>query len=389
VRRIKGNPASNGTGDAMKRMWSVVSKQWVVGSGQWAVGCGQWAGGRLREMRRCRLSPASRPTVSTSCRSTFSRSDVPPLHNRTNNAARRRVYSGFTLIELLVTITIIGILAGMTFGVMQVARETACEAATKATIVKLNNIIMHRYESYLTRRVPISTTGLTPKQAAEVRLTALRELMRMEMPERWSDIYDPAVASSKPVKPDIDGSVTVQDVAKSVSRSLPRSALSKLYAKRYINIKMSQDDISPDYVGAECLYMIVSLGSPEAMEQFHPSEIGDVDNDGLPEFLDGWGHPIMFLRWAPGLVGSGIQTGTDHDPFDTRKVQKGAFHLIPLIYSAGPNGKYGIDIQETYVFAGDPFGTEGSQVGKESDKDDNGTLTDYQDNITNHQIEAR
>ena len=52
---------------------------------------------------------------------------------------------------------------------------------------------------------------------------------------------------------------------------------------------------------AELLYMIVSMGSPEAMEQFNSSEIGDTDNNGYPEFLDGWGRPIFFLRWAPGF----------------------------------------------------------------------------------------
>ena len=47
--------------------------------------------------------------------------------------------------------------------------------------------------------------------------------------------------------------------------------------------------------------MIVSMGSPEAMEQFSQSEIGDTDHNGYPEFLDGWGKPIFFLRWAPGF----------------------------------------------------------------------------------------
>ena len=76
---------------------------------------------------------------------------------------------------------------------------------------------------------------------------------------------------------------------------------------------------------AEMLYMIVSMGSPEAMEQFNQSEIGDTDGNGWPEFLDGWGRPIFFLRWAPGFSPySDIQTMADpikhdHDPFDPRR----------------------------------------------------------------------
>ena len=68
---------------------------------------------------------------------------------------------GFTLVELLVTITIIGMLAGMMLGALQMARNSAREAATKATIAKLNSIIMQRYESYMTRRVPIQIPPAT------------------------------------------------------------------------------------------------------------------------------------------------------------------------------------------------------------------------------------
>ena len=101
--------------------------------------------------------------------------------------------------------------------------------------------------------------------------------------------------------------------------------------------------------------MIVSMGSPEAMEQFSQSEIGfdpTYDpNHKWPYFVDGWGHPIYFLRWAPGCSAnhvntsgvpdgySDIQSGDptkDHDPFDPRRVDTNAYHLIPLIYSDGP-----------------------------------------------------
>ncbi len=63
--------------------------------------------------------------------------------------------SGFTLVELLVTITIIGILTGLALGAVHYARQAAAEAKTKATIAKLHAIVMQRYESYMTRRVPL------------------------------------------------------------------------------------------------------------------------------------------------------------------------------------------------------------------------------------------
>jgi prepilin-type N-terminal cleavage/methylation domain-containing protein len=52
----------------------------------------------------------------------------------------------FTLVEMLAVIVIIGIMAGMAFGAYQLARASAHEAATKATIAKLNNIIMRQLD---------------------------------------------------------------------------------------------------------------------------------------------------------------------------------------------------------------------------------------------------
>ena len=67
-------------------------------------------------------------------------------------------------------------------------------------------------------------------------------------------------------------------------------------------------DLVDKNAAAECLYMIV-MGIPEAAEQFQNTEIGDVDGDGLKEFIDGWGHPIRFIRWPVGFVDfSSIET---------------------------------------------------------------------------------
>jgi hypothetical protein len=122
------------------------------------------------------------------------------------------------------------------------------------------------------------------------------------------------------------------------------------------------------------------------MEQFSTSEI-QVDTDGWPYFVDGWGTPILFLRWAPGFSSglttflaaagyanlgytgpSDIQSGdgtNDHDPFDTRNLENGlagthnAFHLIPLIYSShGMTNASCVFVGGgggAYQYAGDPF----------------------------------
>ncbi len=245
---------------------------------------------------------------------------VPPLRR-----------PAFTLVELLVVVVVIAILAGLVMGALQAARETARTAKTRATISKLHNIIMAMYESYRTRRVPISTMTasgpMNPHDAAVARLNALRDLMRMEMPERFSDITAPPMYLS----------------------SAP--ALSQAYSNRLKSATSTDTTNGP----AECLYMIVTIAC-RARGQFNENEIADTNNNGLPEFVDGWGHPIFFLRWAPGFVDSDIQApyvagamgapngpaATDHDPFDPMQVDSNAWRLVPLIYSAGPDGQYGL-----------------------------------------------
>ena len=129
--------------------------------------------------------------------------------------------------------------------------------------------------------------------------------------------------------------------------------------------------------GAECLYMVITLacGDGEARSQFHESDIGDTDGDGAPEFLDGWGNPISFLRWAPGfdsqaqlnanllgdrpplppqnptsLNATWIEAANNnHDPYDMYRVDVAAFRLMPLIYSAGRDEEFDIVDAPDYV----------------------------------------
>jgi prepilin-type N-terminal cleavage/methylation domain-containing protein len=107
---------------------------------------------------------------------------------------------GFTLIELLVTMAIIAVLGGMAMLAVNNATEAAKIAKTRSLIARLNALIMPRYESYRYRRLPVQLPrGITPFQAAQVRCDAIRQLMRMEMPDRFSDISDgPAPLGTAP-----------------------------------------------------------------------------------------------------------------------------------------------------------------------------------------------
>jgi len=326
---------------------------------------------------------------------------------RTNRPGARR---GFTLVELLITVTIIGILAGITLSALSAARQTARAAKTKSTIAKLDQIVMARYESYRTRRVPINTSGIRPDAAARLRLRALRELMRMEMPEREQDIAYPC-ASFPPNATDENQQVSFSDG--SVTLQMRRSGLARAFFRHYV-----ASPPSTEYQSAEFLYLMVSLGDPEARSGFSETEIGDADEDGWREFHDGWGNPIEFLRWAPAFILSDIQQRVPvgnpmamqaaarerHDPFDTRNVDDDAYALLPLIYSAGPDGIYDINREPNWRFEGDPYfhvsppsAGQPNNSGQPLDSANisvtaagpaNGSIDVY-DNIHNHRIEQR
>ena len=279
---------------------------------------------------------------------------------------------GFTLVELLVTITVIAILAGVVLGGLNAATNSAKEASTRSLIAKLDQVMRIRYESYMTRRVPIRTTGMQPRAAAEARLAALRDLIRMELPERGSDIKD--------------------GPATSIPRPIGRPAISHLYLAKFQNKKPTDE-----FGTAECLYLIISTGSAETRAQFRQRDSGDADNDGWPEFHDGWGRPIMFLRWAPGFSSqppnydgpSEIQKvprkdnpaelAQLHDPFDVQCCRPSDYHLTPLIYSGGADKKYDIELDKEYSFDGDPYA---SAAGTPVDEDGDGM--NHHDNIHNH-----
>lgn len=290
----------------------------------------------------------------------------------------------FTVTELLVVITLIMLLSGMSWGALHSARQTGCEAATRATIAKLHSIVMERYESYYTRRIPVSIipcpgqwldgTPLTDAERRQwmqsnhwKRLRCIRDIIRMEMPDAKSDI------DNGPIAFQFDG--VWHDPQPDYSVSEP--ALHLLY-------KSNPPTATHD--PAQCLFLFVSMACPEAMEQFRRDEIGMVD--GKRVFIDGWGMPIKWLRWAPGYT-SPIQSGveaTDHDQFDPRKIDAFAFRMIPLIYSATGKRKadgdpqYGIEVG-TGAFTGNPYAN--MDLGKIIAGEGGEGI------ITNHNIEQR
>jgi len=300
---------------------------------------------------------------------------VMPIHHLiTTSTIRLRA---FTLIELLVVIVILSILASLSRAGLNVGRQRAKQDRTASTIRKLNDVIEAMYEDFATRS---TSDNLLP------------QLMCYEMPDQWADVQVGTVVNS------------------GTFSAVITSGPIKRYA-RIAGTTAQRNSLGATLSNAECLWLCVARSGfqPDALEQFRPDELTDLDNDGAKEFADGWGKPIFFLRWAPGYVEplSYVQTqqiiaqargrspSTPAPP--AIKSWRSALGLLtPLIYSAGPDeatndtlsGPDGYGLQRPGGARSSPFDfDEFPTAGAPRTEPENANA--YRDNITNHSLMAR
>ena len=237
----------------------------------------------------------------------------------------------FTLVELLVVCAIIVILAGLALFVVSSVAHSSKVTKTRSTIQKLDAAMRQIFETYEDRfqeikiriakdypATPGESEEATRERQAAIAAHYIRDLMRMEMPQNGEEVQ------LEPLKLEYKGT-DYPPVEDSLS-------LLEYYRNTTVNTTPS----------AALLFLIIQNLNPEALEAFHGSEVADTDGDGLLEFVDAWGKPIRFLRWAPAFSDSDIQLKSFPDPTDERTGAVGWF-LYPLIYSAGADGKYGLE----------------------------------------------
>jgi hypothetical protein len=206
--------------------------------------------------------------------------------------------------------------------------------------------------------------------------------MREELPDAWNDVGDGTPKGSP--------------------------------GRAYVTYKTRWSNLSTQYQSAECLYMIITTSGlfPDFLETVRPERVGDIDGDGAKEFLDGWGNPIAFIRWAPGFSSplSPIQYNDYdkyHDPIDANGLDPKAFALHPLIYSPGVDEEYGLLQAKTgwpydrTKALDDPaqpsLGTIDGKSPCTFNPENKGLIgapdpdggTNYRDNITNHTLLAQ
>ena len=273
---------------------------------------------------------------------------------------------GFTLIELLIVMAIIGCIASaLTVGLSRVqlaAKKKRCEQQVR----KLHEIIMQHYEEVINHPLSLPET-FGPKAVSmtnikhvrsfqEYLLLCRREFIRRTLPDRKSDIWEHLDDAQDPLPGPLDnleGHQYKLPNQYSFLYQLPNQTLA--YQRTISGVFKATGKLwSPQYQGSECLYLILSTmqdGDRNALDFLLPSEITDLDNDGMPEITDSFGTPLGFIRWAPYYDGiTDIQFDDGDESFDWTDLSMIDYriflgmnpkNLVPIIMSAGPDKEFG------------------------------------------------
>ncbi len=269
---------------------------------------------------------------------------MSPHHVGQRPADRHRL--GFTLVELLVVLTVVVLLTSALLGAIYAAQEAARATQTRHTIAKLHMHTMFHWATYRTRRLRIAPRGSDPNNPNENytafaarRLGLLWQVMQVEMPDHYNEFlrYPPSLSAGSPF------------------------AMAHWY-RQVVQAAPNPSQVANSNRAAECLYLFITFGARSEDDlPLRSREVGDTDGDGMLEFLDGWGQPIRWLRWAPGFQLPGVSpvpaTGAvAEDPFDPLKASRllqpanntqwnntPTGYMIPLIYSVGPDGESGLN----------------------------------------------
>jgi prepilin-type N-terminal cleavage/methylation domain-containing protein len=262
-----------------------------------------------------------------------------------SNPLRYGCRLGMTLVELMVAMVIISILSSLSLAGLAVARTSAKRAKTISTIRKLSEIILPYYEEYETRRPALrpadeaAIAALSNGRALlnQLKQTALCRLMTLELPERVMDLNI-----------DLQGAYSIDWTGSFGGRNVTLSELPPV-VRRYRNLIAGSNGSSDlvrigKYDSGELLHLIVTRGpcaDPDIVSHFRADEVGDPDNDGLLEFVDGWNKPIAFRRWPVGFQSPLQPIDGTLNSIDTLVSDKG-HRLAPLIFSAGQDGVFDI-----------------------------------------------
>ena len=202
--------------------------------------------------------------------------------------------SGFSLVELIMVIGILLFLIATSAIVVRNVGNKGREKGTMATIVKINGLLNQRIQAY--HKVIESSRS---QKLLRTRMSSKRgELVTLTGNKKYRVLSDPVVEI-----------LVRKDLFRENFPQLPyeNTLIDDLIDRTLDGTTAAPVRNSNANLSAEYLYFILTQHdafgvSPVGEDAFNTSEVGDTDNDGLKEFIDGWGRPLRFYRWPTRLI---------------------------------------------------------------------------------------
>lgn len=230
------------------------------------------------------------------------------IHYRTSTYSTR----GFTLVELLVSIVIIGIIGGMVSTAITGASRQAKETRAAAFVNRLNLVVLQLYEESATRRVGLPSSVWSGQSVNQTQLIWRRDWLRASLPQSKADVDAGSGRSGAPAvfgAPFIaaDGTLTILPPTQRTQVAFQfRERVRRTY-EVLNNSSVTWDQAysawTDEHQSAECLYLIFAnntLNGQPLLDQLRDRDIADTDGDGMPEIIDPWGSPVLWMRSPAG-----------------------------------------------------------------------------------------
>jgi type II secretory pathway pseudopilin PulG len=220
--------------------------------------------------------------------------------------------NAFTLVEVLVSFVIISVISGMVAIALSGAQRQAQDTRAKAMIDRLNLSILRLYEDESQRRVAMPGNVRDGEAVSHAQLIFKRDWLRAILPNNKADMD---VGSGRSGAPNIAPipyrtNAVEPPVAPAVAPENSRALASQRYRQRVmrtLNVgtwAAAWDIWTPEHQSAECLYQIFAsstLDGEPLLKQLRTRDIADTDEDGMPEIVDSWGVPLLWMRWPTGF----------------------------------------------------------------------------------------